>query len=315
MAQARRVLEGRTMYTERLPVNVNRVEESFYLEQHTHDFVEFIYVEEGVGFHYIEDELVRVRRGDVFCLPVGASHVFRPTGRPPSPQLVVYNCVVDPQFLRQLCEMHELELPFDPVTGRPAGGEGAAGWYAFSDQAEQIGGTFRSLYAEYAAQGPGSKAAISAWLLLLLVRLFRRHGAPAAGNGAAGGRTGGGPGAGTDESVEAALEWLERNLDGDVTLARTAAVAGMSPRHFYRLFKKRTGHTFLEYVRSQRIGRSCVLLETTGLSVTEIADAAGYRDMKSFLRAFRKLTGATPREYRRTRAGGGGDAGGGRPSP
>ncbi|MBO7743107.1 helix-turn-helix transcriptional regulator [Paenibacillus sp. MWE-103] len=290
MKSVKRVLEWKTLFSEGLPVHVTRTKEGFYIEQHVHDFVEIVYVEEGEGFHYIEDELIRVRRGDVFYLPVGTSHVLRPIGQPPSPQLVVYNCVIDPLFLKRLQDLHELALPFCPATGvLPQGGQDKV-WYAFSDRSEQIGAIFHTMFTEYALQGAGCKTALTGWLLLLHVKLFQRDQVASAGQRSAG------------KQLDVAFEWLDHQIDGPVSLAKAAAKADMSPRHFYRLFKERTGQTFLEYVQHKRIAKSCLLLETTDLGVSEIAYATGYKDLKSFYRTFRKLAGSTPTAYRRMKS-------------
>lgn len=287
MLRVRRRLEGRYLYTNQLPIYVSRTEEGFYLEQHSHDFVEIIYVEEGAGFHYIEDEIVRVRKGDIFYLPLGTSHVFRPSGQLPSPQLIVYNCVVDASFLKRLLDLHELKLPFDPLyittdnQGYP--------WLSFEDKGEEIGSIFRSMFSEYSMQGTGRKPALSAWLLLLHVKLFHPFGQKIEKPRA------------SDVQILTAVKWLDRNCCGTVTLDQTAAEAGISPRHFHRLFKARTGQTFHTYVQNKRINHSCKMLETTALSVMEISYAVGYKDLKSFYRVFKKIVGSTPSAYRRSR--------------
>ncbi|SFJ82676.1 AraC-like ligand binding domain-containing protein [Paenibacillus sp. UNC496MF] len=89
MKPVKRVLEWKKLFAEGLAVHVARTKEGFYIEQHVHNSVKFVFVAQGEGFHYIEDEFVRVRRGDVFYLPVGTSYVLRPMIQPPSPQLVV----------------------------------------------------------------------------------------------------------------------------------------------------------------------------------------------------------------------------------
>src|SRR5690606_14192361 len=86
-------------FTDQLPVHVNRIEESFRLEQHRHEFYECCYVSEGRGFHYIEGETIPVAQGDAFYLPVGVSHVFRPsTPDPDHGRLIVYNCIFTEEF-------------------------------------------------------------------------------------------------------------------------------------------------------------------------------------------------------------------------
>ncbi|QHW34671.1 AraC family transcriptional regulator [Paenibacillus rhizovicinus] len=281
----KRMLEGKMLYTDKLPIYVSRSEEGFYIEQHTHDFVEIIYVEEGTGFHYIEDELVRVRRGDVFYLPVGTSHIFRPSGQPPAPKLVVYNCAVDAAYLEQLRTLHGLAAPVSQSEDSAAA---AKPWFAFEDQAEEIGAIFRSMLQEYKGQLPGCKTALTAWVLLLHVKLFERRAVPPSDSAGA--------------QMISAIAWVDQHCtDSGVTLEQAAAAAGIGERHFRRLFKRTTGRTFLEYVQQQRVSRSCALLETTDKSVAEIAELAGYKDQKSFNRVFKQHCGCAPSAYRRVR--------------
>ncbi|MBM7563189.1 helix-turn-helix domain-containing protein [Paenibacillus sacheonensis] len=284
MRQTRRMLEGKMLYTDKLPIYVARSEEGFYFEQHTHDFVEIIYVEEGTGFHYIEDELVRVKRGDVFYLPVGTSHIFRPSGQPPAPKLVIYNCDVDANYLKQLQTVHGFSVP-------SASDEGASkAWFAFEDRAEEIGGLFRSMYQEYHARLPGCRTALTAWVMLLHVKLFDRKPGSVPSSESAG------------SQMQTAISWLDQHCtESGLSLEQAAEAAGVSPRHFRRLFKQATGRTFLEYVQHMRISHGCMLLETTGRSVADIAELAGYKDLKSFNRVFKQLAGCTPSAYRRAR--------------
>ncbi|MFC4779360.1 helix-turn-helix domain-containing protein [Paenibacillus sp. GCM10023252] len=287
-----RILTGREVYPDEQPIHVSRSEEGFYLEQHRHEFIEIIYVEEGSGFHYIEEELIRVQRGDIFYLPVGVSHVFRPSGQPPAPPLVIYNCVVQSACLIQLNKQYELNLPYCPnEDNSDATGDHPRNWYRFRDQQEELGGIFRSMARESMGRRSGYTTALAAWLLLLLVKLFRQeeeHPSVPASMAHA-------------NAMQAVLGWLELHYSEAVTAESAAAVAGMSTRHLHRQFRLHTGLSFLQYLQNRRIERSCLLLETTALSTSVIADLAGYRDRKSFYRVFRRITGVTPMAYRQSR--------------
>lgn len=54
---------------------VNRATESFELLEHSHDFVEVSYISEEKGYHFIDDQVVTVQKGDLFFIPAGVSHV------------------------------------------------------------------------------------------------------------------------------------------------------------------------------------------------------------------------------------------------
>ncbi|MGX7707776.1 GlxA family transcriptional regulator [Methylobacterium sp. Gmos1] len=75
--------------------------------------------------------------------------------------------------------------------------------------------------------------------------------------------------------------------------------AGMSPRHFARLFRAETGLTPAAYVETVRIESVRRLLETGDAALKQVAGACGFRDADTLRRAFMRRVGTTPAEYRR----------------
>ena len=73
----------------------------------------------------------------------------------------------------------------------------------------------------------------------------------------------------------------------------------MSANYFSAYFKKVMAVNVSEYVEAVRIGRAQELLLTTTMPVTEICYECGYKSISSFNTAFRKVSGATPRAYRK----------------
>jgi AraC family transcriptional regulator len=95
-------------------------------------------------------------------------------------------------------------------------------------------------------------------------------------------------------------EYTRARLNADLSLTELAAVAGLSQFHFIRLFKNATGTTPHQYVLSLRIARARNLLQETKLPVSEVAARSGFKGVTQFNRAFSKITGATPSEFRRS---------------
>lgn len=77
-----------------------------------------------------------------------------------------------------------------------------------------------------------------------------------------------------------------------------AARAGLSPRYFSIKFKELVGSSVQSYIIRMRIERAEHLLVHTGMNVTEVADALGYRDIFFFSRQFKQYTGKSPSEIR-----------------
>jgi AraC-like DNA-binding protein len=77
-----------------------------------------------------------------------------------------------------------------------------------------------------------------------------------------------------------------------------AAQLRMSTSHLQRLFKRETGVRIGEWLITQRLRKAAYLLANSYLSVKEIARAAGYEHMSSFIRAFERVYVVTPTRYR-----------------
>lgn len=77
-----------------------------------------------------------------------------------------------------------------------------------------------------------------------------------------------------------------------------ASRAGLSPRYFSIKFKELIGVSVQSYIIKMRIERAEHLLVYTGMNVTEVADALGYRDIFFFSRQFKQYTGKSPSEIR-----------------
>jgi AraC family transcriptional regulator len=95
-------------------------------------------------------------------------------------------------------------------------------------------------------------------------------------------------------------DYLEDNLDRNVSLADLAAMAKLSVTHFCRAFTRSLGMPPHRYQIHRRIERAKMLLADQRRSVTEVAFACGFSAPSNFASTFRKSTGLTPRDYRRS---------------
>ena len=86
-------------------------------------------------------------------------------------------------------------------------------------------------------------------------------------------------------------------------LKALAAAAGLSVPHFCTLFRRLTGYAPIDFVIRQRVQAACRLLDTTDRSISAIAAEVGYEDPYYFTRCFRRVTGSSPRAYRRITKG------------
>jgi AraC-like DNA-binding protein len=88
------------------------------------------------------------------------------------------------------------------------------------------------------------------------------------------------------------------HLTERMQVSRLASLINVSSSYYFALFKKETGYAPIDFFIHLRMRRACLLLETTTLSVKEIADALGYDDAFYFSRLFKSVTSMAPTDYR-----------------
>ena len=105
------------------------------------------------------------------------------------------------------------------------------------------------------------------------------------------------------ESLTATREWIMARLDRQLSVDVLAAHARMSPRTFLRRFADETGSTPLQWILRARVDTARELLESTTLSVDQIADRVGLGTGANLRLHFRRIVDVSPTEYRATFSG------------
>ena len=94
------------------------------------------------------------------------------------------------------------------------------------------------------------------------------------------------------------LDHVEANFGQPITIEDLAGVAGMSPAHFSRLFKEVLGDSPYQFVMDYRVEQAKKMLADREQSLIDVALSCGFSDQPHLGRIFKRLTGATPKEYR-----------------
>src|SRR5690625_5197382 len=96
------------------------------------------------------------------------------------------------------------------------------------------------------------------------------------------------------EKMNAAMEYIEDNLYGNIDIREAARLARSSEYHFRRMFSFVAGVPVSEYVRRRRLTLAAQELQQTKDTVEEIAQKYGYSSPDAFTRAFQALHGINP---------------------
>ncbi len=102
------------------------------------------------------------------------------------------------------------------------------------------------------------------------------------------------------DMIDKAKEFMrERFAHDGLSLQDAADHVCVSSSHLSKVFSHETGQTFIEYLTQTRIRKAMELLQTTSEKTYEIAFQVGYNDSHYFSNLFKRITGMTPRDFRR----------------
>ncbi len=99
--------------------------------------------------------------------------------------------------------------------------------------------------------------------------------------------------------INRVIDFIERNLDGELQLRTLSKVANFSPFHFHRIFRAIVGEPLFQFVQRLRLERAALqLISNPKKPITRIAYDCGFGSSASFARAFREYHGESPSAFR-----------------
>ena len=95
------------------------------------------------------------------------------------------------------------------------------------------------------------------------------------------------------------IRFIASHLNEDLSLERLSAEVNLSTFHLCRIFKKHTGNTITNYIINNRIEKAKYLLREN-TSIEKISEETGYNNYPHFYKTFKKITGYSPVDYRKS---------------
>lgn len=148
-----------------------------------------------------------------------------------------------------------------------------------------------SIQTELAQGNDEYSLAVKSYLNLLLILLIREHGYQPATDTFDHDRT---------APVRKVINHIDRHLSDPLTLTQLSTIAGMSPNYFSTLFYSVSGIRLWDYINARRIDAAIRLLMKENLTILDIATQCGFNNTANFNKTFKKITGMTPSEYRKS---------------
>ncbi|OPH50581.1 hypothetical protein BC351_07985 [Paenibacillus ferrarius] len=266
-----------------LPIHMKykETERNFYMNFHSHAGFEIYLFHEGSGYFLIEENIYPLEGNDMILISAQESHKSSPKLQIPSTRSAIH-------FLPELldAEIRERFLDvFNPSNRhrhiRLSG-----------ERLQHFDYLLARLHEEYAKLNTDDFLALRIYINEMLLEIHRivfsgseHELEPIARHT-------------INPKIEEAVKYLSQNFTLDIPLEKLAHDLYINPYYLCHLFKKTIGLTITDFLNHTRIHHAKRLLANTNMPITEISQSVGFNSFSYFGRAFKKITGTTPRSYR-----------------
>ncbi len=95
-------------------------------------------------------------------------------------------------------------------------------------------------------------------------------------------------------------QYVEEIYSEPIPLEKAAGIAALESSYFSSYFRAKVGITFTDWLRHVRVEKAMELLKANDFSISEVAEAVGFRDLRTFERAFKQHTRMTPMQFKKS---------------
>ena len=155
-----------------------------------------------------------------------------------------------------------------------------------SNHFQEIDNCFRKIVQEYNNPNEYSRLLLSAYLIEVLVDVFRTH--PSVFGK-------------IQQEILRMQIFIEQNYSKDIRISDLATEYFISPQHLSRCFKMQTGFSPKQYLTNTRLKNAKDILLHSDISVQDVAFQCGFSDVNNFIRVFKRQNGLTPYKFRQTK--------------
>jgi len=260
--------------------------ESHYMDFHTHNEVEIMYVISGQCVVEAEHEMIQMKKGDVILLDSNVPHrLLVEKGSPCRMLNIEFTFVPKNGSFPSIKELTEHSVILDRFLRlkRP---------YVVVKDPNEIYHSLKNLVLELDKRESSQEPMMYLLFCQLLIQLARMIVQKDE----------------TDRSkqhlqfniyVKKAVDYLHQNYDRDIQVKDVALAVSLHSGYLHRIFKQQMNCTIMDYLTKLRIQKAKMLLKETEIPVIEISQYIGVNSRQYFSMLFKKYTGQTPNGYRK----------------
>ena len=254
--------------------------------EHDHSFLEMTYILGGRVLHDLDGQQTELVEGDYFIVDYGSRHSYRAAESEGYDNL---DCLFLPELLdpvlkgtkslRSLLEHYLLDYNMQAIVQNPAR-------MVFHDDTGEVRELLFRIAEESRGKAPGYRAMVRSYLIQVLMLTLRKLDDAEA--------------VATGQSISAFLTaYIAEHYMEPLTLQELSGKLNYSLPYISKRFKEDTGVSFVTYLQNYRVMQGCRLLSGTKHSLVEITEMIGYKDVKFFSELVKRITGLSPRDFRR----------------
>ena len=101
--------------------------------------------------------------------------------------------------------------------------------------------------------------------------------------------------------IQEAINWIDGNLQDEITLKKISDYIGYSEFHTSRKFKEYTGSTLRRYITLRRLSSAAKDLRDKNIRIIDVAMNYGFSSQESFTKSFKQAFGLNPGDYQKTK--------------
>jgi AraC family L-rhamnose operon regulatory protein RhaS len=242
---------------------------------HSHSTPSILFVVYGQGILEFEDKNHDIESDSVIILPENKSHKLLDKPRKPMTIFSVYFDIEKTSLNKYILDyLLNSDEPFTlPL------------YYS-----ENIKSHLRQMLFEQNTKPPGYKLSIMQNLSLVVLQIYRAQLSKGHQNISSK--------PSSKERVKSVLDFISQNCHKPYNLADAARLGKVSQRQFTNLCRQLTGESFIKFLNSVRCKKAAQLLKQTEMEIAAVAFEAGYEDLSTFYRAFKKIYKTSPKNFK-----------------
>ena len=250
--------------------------------EHSHDYVEMVYMCSGETVHRVNGQEIRLRQGELLMLGQNARQSIAPAGE----HDVAVNIIVRPEFFSgTLPFLGEEETPLRRFIISCLTGENEAGYLLFHvAELLPVQNLIENLLYTLMEETPNKRGIHQLTMGLLFSQLLNHTEALQFESA-------------EENIILSVLRYVEENYK-DGSLTEAAAMLHYELTSLSRLIRQKTGKNYTELLQEKRLSQAAWLLRNTDRRVDEIAVSVGYENISYFHRLFAARFGCSPKKYR-----------------